>query len=164
LSLFGEDNDYLTDVFDRMLTIEGWTRNDFISFSDIGSSGGEGGDCDCSSDDSGGGGGGSGPTPTLISGDDVDDIYQSYTGTPLLDLSEDNMDKLLTDARNAFIPTREAEDGGVIPGVNFYFGVAGQNGYLFYDYDGVGVTGVVELVGVTQFDYNWIDFTGYTVG
>ena len=73
------------------------------------------------------------------------------------------MDKLLTDARNAFNPTRTATDGGDIPGVNFYFGVAGQNGYLFYDYDGVGVTGVVELVGVTQFDYNWIDFTGFTV-
>jgi len=159
----------LTDVFDKMLTIEGWTRNDFISFSDIGSSGGEGGDCDCPMDEGsggGGGGGGSGPTPTLISGDDVDDIYQSYTGTPLLDLTEENLDKLLTNARNAFNPTRTATDGGDIPdhGVNFYFGVAGQNGYLFYDYDGVGVTGVVELVGVTQFDYNWIDFTGYTVG
>jgi hypothetical protein len=61
-------------------------------------------------------------TLELISGDGVRLIYQSYTGTPLLNLTEENLDKLLTNARNAFNPTRDATDGGEIPGVNFYFG------------------------------------------
>jgi hypothetical protein len=165
LSLFGEDNDLLTNVFKTKLTIEGWTGNDFISFSDIGSDSDSSGDCGCPMEsdpvDLPPVGGSEPPKPDLITGDGVRFIYQSYTGTPLLDLTEENLDKLLTNARNAFNPTRDATDGGEIPGVNFYFGTAGKNGYLFYDYDGVGVTGVVELLGVTEFDYNWIDFTGY---
>jgi ribosomal protein L18E len=125
LDLFGEDNDFLTDVFDSMLTIEGWTRNDTISFFEIDSEAGLN--------------------------------YQSYTGGKL-DLNEENLDELLSNARQAFNPANKAtEDGGEIPGVNFYFGTAGQNGYLFYDYDGRGVTGVVEFVGLTQFDYSWLD-------
>ncbi len=125
LSLLGEDNNFVTDVFDTMLTIEGWTRNDTISFDSVDSDDGSN--------------------------------FQSYTSTPLLDLTEENFDKLLTNARNAFNPTRDATDDGEIPGVNFYFGTAGQNGYLFYDYDGVGVTGVVEFVGLSTFDYSWLD-------
>ena len=123
LELLGDDKDLLTNVFDTMLTIEGWTLNDSISFEEDFENGSN---------------------------------FQRYTGTPLLELTEENFDKLLTNARNAFNPTRDAIDGESIPGVNFYFGTAGDNGYLFYDYDGVGVTGVVEFVGINNFDH-WVD-------
>jgi hypothetical protein len=42
----------------------------------------------------------------------------------------------------------------------FYFGVVGGNGFLAYDFNHVGVTGVIELAGVTHFDQNLVNQLG----
>ncbi len=45
------------------------------------------------------------------------------------------------------------EFNGGVTDVNYFFGtVAGEDGYLAYDADGSGITGVVKLAGVTSFN------------
>jgi hypothetical protein len=54
-------------------------------------------------------------------------------------------------------------------GPGYYFGVISGNGYLAYDKDGTGITGVIKLDGITSFDRinvadrQVLDLTRYTV-
>jgi hypothetical protein len=64
----------------------------------------------------------------------------------------DSLEILLENAIESMSP-------GVSPEIGryFYFGSVGDNGYLFYDFDGAGVTGVVEFIGVNDFEPYWIE-------
>ncbi|MNT46987.1 hypothetical protein D3C72_1836640 [compost metagenome] len=43
-----------------------------------------------------------------------------------------------------------AADGALNGTTNYYFGVVGGDGYLAQDGDGVGITNIIQLVGVTN--------------
>jgi hypothetical protein len=53
---------------------------------------------------------------------------------------------------SAFLAAAQAALDSGVAGNNVYFGVVGGDGYVAYDYDGSGITGVIELAGVTNLD------------
>jgi hypothetical protein len=94
------------------------------------------------------------PTDTIASG------FTSGGGTTVLDQiqigygagSATNYAESLTDVTTfaAFVTAANTALNGT---VQYYFGVAGGNGYLAYDVDGVGTTGIIKLTGVTDMAY-----------
>jgi len=50
----------------------------------------------------------------------------------------------------------EAENAIENMGAYFYFGVVGGNGILAYDFNNAGITGLIEMAGVTDFDLSQI--------
>lgn len=73
------------------------------------------------------------------------DLQLIFGQTPAYDYSENET----AVGQDTFETAAAAAIGG---GSEFYFGVVGGNGYLVYDFDNLGATGVVELVGLTTFD------------
>ena len=118
-----------------------------------------------------------------LDGDDKDLFTEAEVWATRLTIEgwtqNDSFEYLQTDDPSStnwqFLSTPEASFGDLLGNaldainrgeVEYYFGRTAENGYLFYDDDNEGVTGVVEFLGMPTLDsrqdyYDWIFVAGY---